>query len=160
LRNHIAAYRENSRVIFRFEDVHRLHEITGRIDTGPLPPGFLNEAVLPILRRAGAHFGLPANDGMAQVMRYWPGSEAPWHRDRYVDAPAMWLRTVSLSVLLNDQGPDYSGGNLETSQGSIAASLGDAIAFTSMTEHRVTTIESGQRCSLVVFGSWNGHDPT
>lgn len=108
---------------------------------------------LRLARQAGDHFGLPVNAIDPGVLRYGPGAHHPGHRDRSPAEMHSHDRTVSLSVLLSEPREDFTGGEFETFlDGSVEAGLGDAMAVTAATRHRVGVVESGHRYVDVVFG--------
>jgi hypothetical protein len=101
------------------------------------------------------HFGVESNRTGGFFMRYFPGSSLSWHADRNVDIdPDSSHSTVSISVLLSEPGIDFTGGDFETPFGVVPLRKGDAVAITGGTLHRVTTVETGERSVLILFGTW------
>jgi hypothetical protein len=101
------------------------------------------------------HFGVESNRTGGFFMRYFPGSSLSWHADRNVDIdPDSSHSTVSISVLLSEPGIDFTGGDFETPWGTVPLRKGDAVAITGGTRHRVTTVETGERSVLILFGTW------
>lgn len=105
-------------------------------------------AVVYMLTQVAEHFGLPylQSTTRAAVARYGPGCFRDWHVD---GAP----HTVAFSVLLND---DFAGGDIEIHpSGTVALAPGDAVGFTSRTQHRVWPVGHGERFVLLGFGGYD-----
>jgi predicted 2-oxoglutarate/Fe(II)-dependent dioxygenase YbiX len=85
------------------------------------------------------------------VLRYWPGVGHDWHADGSWVHEQSRGRTVSFSLLLNEPGRDFAGGEFETEFGPIDLHAGDAVAFTAATMHRVLPVTAGYRLVLVCF---------
>lgn len=96
------------------------------------------------------------------MLRYHHGHHQGWHHDRHESHPHIGDRlasiTLSIVVMLSDPSR-YAGGRLEvrTDAGPEAAPVdrGTVVVFPSSTEHRVTEVLAGERCSLVAFLSPN-----
>jgi predicted 2-oxoglutarate/Fe(II)-dependent dioxygenase YbiX len=61
--------------------------------------------------------------------------------------------------MLSKPDDDFTGGVFETSARPVPLSIGDAVAVTASSSHRVTPVRSGDRVVLVAFGSWNEWNP-
>ena len=146
LRDHLdRTYREPQNVASVYS-----HLQFGSIDAAEVPTEF-HARLRSLADQAGDHFGLEAPFVNPTVLRYRAGSIHPGHKDRNECVPgSLWI-TLSLSILLSDP-EDFPGGVFETfHDGPVDVGLGDAIATTSETRHRVRAIEAGQRYVLVAF---------
>jgi hypothetical protein len=141
-------------VSFREEKLRR----EGPTSLSATPWGDALQALAGVAGQAGAHFGLPVNvfTPMPVTKRYATGSAVDWHFDRNDVDPASYGRTVSLVSMLSNPGVDFSGGVLEMSSGPVDLALGDVVAFTAATRHRVTPVLSGARFAIIAFGAWDG----
>jgi len=100
-------------------------------------------------------FDLDYNDTQFQFTEYKIGDYFEWHSDITGDEITQYKRYCSLVIQLND---DYKEGNLEIklSEDStmiVEKGIGNTIIFLSDMEHRVTTVENGNRYTLV---NWVG----
>lgn len=110
--------------------------------------------VAALLGQMADHFGVPCSPSSvrASVARYGPGAARDWHVDAGPDSPYSARWTVAFSLLLND---DFAGGDLEVHPtGPVEMRPGDAVAFTSRTQHRVWPVEHGERFVLLGFGGF------
>ncbi|MEV6890348.1 2OG-Fe(II) oxygenase [Kribbella sp. NPDC051137] len=115
-------------------------------DWGPL--------ISELLHIVGEAYGLPVNYATASVMSYTPGDQFEQHTDRVSEVPSTWDRTVSLSLLLNQPGQDFAGGQLEINCQPVELEAGDLLGFTAATPHAVRPITTGRRLVLVAFGEY------
>ena len=100
-------------------------------------------------------FDLDYNDTRFQFTEYKIGDYFEWHTDSIGKLITECDRYCSLVIQLND---DYKEGNLEiklseNSTITVEKGVGNTIMFLSNLEHRVTTIEKGNRYTLV---NWFG----
>lgn len=94
-----------------------------------------------------------------QYTEYHGGDEGKydWHCDTFWDANTPYDRKVSVIIQLSDGMVDYEGGVFELDpqypapDKNILRTKGTVFVFPSFLEHRVTTVTSGNRKSLV---SW------
>ncbi len=98
---------------------------------------------------------LDYKDSSFQFTEYKIGDYFEWHSDITGDEITQYKRYCSLVIQLND---DYKEGNLEIklSEDStmiVEKGIGNTIIFLSDMEHRVTTVENGNRYTLV---NWVG----
>jgi hypothetical protein len=145
-----------------YQDPGAPETLDGRCDYGPidgtaLPAGYLDDDLTRLLGIASDHFGLPAPPVSPAILRYNAGAHHPGHRDRNPTEPHSLARTISLSILLSAPGDSFTGGVFEVFPGRpVYASIGDAIAITADTPHRVTRVTSGERYVVVAFGATSG----
>jgi predicted 2-oxoglutarate/Fe(II)-dependent dioxygenase YbiX len=100
-------------------------------------------------------FDLDYKNSKFQFTEYKIGDYFEWHSDITGDEITQYKRYCSLVIQLND---DYKEGNLEIklSEDStmiVEKGIGNTIIFLSDMEHRVTTVENGNRYTLV---NWVG----
>lgn len=100
-------------------------------------------------------FDLDYNDTKFQFTEYKIGDYFNWHSDSNGKKITQCDRYCSLVIQLND---DYKDGNLEIKLSEestivVEKGIGNAIIFLSNLVHRVTTIEDGNRYTLV---NWIG----
>jgi PKHD-type hydroxylase len=83
-----------------------------------------------------------------------------WHMDSYLGGHPNGFtesRKLSITLLLNEPGVDFEGGNFEINKGSqndpdiIDIKKGMLIAFPSFLIHRVTPVTKGTRKSIVIW---------
>ena len=114
-----------------------------------------------------AHFINAANDNLFQYhLTNWeneiqytvydkPGDRYGWHTDLLPGNPP-FIRKLSISLCLSSI-DDYEGGELQLKVGTdyfnIKMDCGDAVIFSSDCPHRIRSIRSGKRVSLV---GWYG----
>ena len=101
----------------------------------------------------------------AQYTSYNVGGHYKWHSDvlknaeKHPDNETMLKRTVSVTILLSEPNKDFVGGEFEIKNNyekycnkvNELTNVGDMIVFKSLLKHRVNTIESGCRKSLVIW---------
>lgn len=128
----------------------------------PMPTPIAPAALNGLLHRAAADFGIETVFWLAAVKRFRPGNAIYWHCDEitfpmwrirpHVRAKSPNTADVSFNVTL--AGPDeYEGAAFETRDGrTLRLNAGDAIAFPSDCEHRVTRMTSGRRYTAVFVG--------
>ncbi|GAA1550429.1 hypothetical protein GCM10009827_083870 [Dactylosporangium maewongense] len=119
------------------------------------PWGEWGDLISNTLVQAGKALGAPINYcGEFGVLEYPPGYQFNEHTD-YVDENAdTWDRTVSLSLLLNEPGRDFRGGQFELGGKDMDLHRGDLVAFTARTPHAVRKVTAGRRLVLVAFGEY------
>jgi PKHD-type hydroxylase len=86
-----------------------------------------------------------------QYCKYSVGDKFDWHLDNSESQST--LRKISISIQLTD-GCEYEGGDIEFCPHGIlddARGIGTVIAFPAYLAHRVTTITSGKRESLIAW---------
>lgn len=86
-----------------------------------------------------------------QFTEYNTGGYFDWHRDVYGDKITNYDRYCSLVIQLNDE---YENGDLQIKESSdeiitVERGAGNLILFLSGIEHRVTSVRSGTRYTLV-----------
>jgi hypothetical protein len=140
--------------ICRSEDGQYLPDLV----QGSYLPEWAGTEVRTLLVTLAGLFGLPVDLAATScvVLKYNPGGEQGWHSDASGDLEHAAHRTVSFSVLLNEPGIDYTGGDLEFANGwtpDEQLHVGDLIGFTARTRHRIRPVTAGARYVLVVFGS-------
>lgn len=111
--------------------------------------------ITELLHMVGEVHNLPVTYATASVMGYTEGDRFEQHTDLVPDVPRTWDRTVSLSVLLNQPGQDFTGGELEINGQPVQLEAGDLLGFTAATPHAVRPITSGRRLVLVAFGEYH-----
>lgn len=96
---------------------------------------------------------VPVNSGEYAVLEYQPGEKFSVHTD-LTDDPDTWDRTASFSLLLNEPGLDFDGGDLSIKDKVVEMHRGDLLCFTACTPHSVSPVTRGRRLVLVAFGEW------
>jgi hypothetical protein len=145
--------------------LRKLFDETGEIQ--PLRDGYVPprpHAALPwddwgpiisaLLVAVGNTLGLPVVYADASVMAYGEGDRFAEHTDIVDDVPLTHDRTVSISLLLNEPGEDFDGGEFEIDGQVIELHSGDLVGFTARTPHGVRPITRGRRLVLVAFGEY------
>ena len=98
------------------------------------------------------HWDLSSWDEKIQYTVYNKGDRYGWHCDTEHGPASEFVRKVSISLCLSDAS-DYEGGELQIKLGdsvqNVKMSCGDVMVFPSDALHRVRTITSGTRVSLV-----------
>lgn len=92
-----------------------------------------------------------------QYTVYYENNHYDWHSDHFVENNR--CRKLSMSLMLNQSGEDYTGGEFEYRYLSgpdivtetYPLNKGEAIVFSSQLHHRVTPVTSGVRKVLVAW---------
>ncbi len=127
-----------------------------RTEFAPVPADLMY-VVAGIADAASTAFNLPVSRVQATMLRYHPGVGHDWHTDGNDLYDVGRDRTVSFSLLLNQHGVDYTGGQFQVDhngeQWQAELNAGDAVIFTAATRHRVRPVTSGRRLVIVCFAS-------
>lgn len=142
---------ESKCVFQQHQDPHPRTSFDNRTEFSAVPADLVY-AVQSLADGGGALFGLDTGgDLRAVVLRYTAGFGHDWHADRSHAYQFASERTVSFSVLLNEPGQDFTGGEFETEFGPVDLHAGDAVLFTAETQHRVAPVTAGARLVIVCF---------
>lgn len=100
-------------------------------------------------------YAVPKSVAMPMICKYTPGMEYGYHVDAAILATKPAMRAdVSITVFLNDPA-SYEGGELCAKMGDkefeIKLNPGDAVAYPSITLHRVKPVTSGERLVSISF---------
>jgi predicted 2-oxoglutarate/Fe(II)-dependent dioxygenase YbiX len=100
-------------------------------------------------------------DGMEDIQYtiYNEGCHYDWHTDYACDPDAKRCRKMSMSLVLNQVGTDYEGGEFQFQSSfpgqlkfdTRSLNLGDMVIFSTYTPHRVLPVLSGKREVLVAW---------
>ncbi len=131
-------------------------EVRGASTIWWLPPAgtpkWLNQRVGQLMREAARDYAfdisLPMED--LKLMNYRRGNRVPWHVDCGGRA---FTRKLTLTLLLSSPAT-FEGGKLtlaNNSGGDLHRDLGDVVIFPSFMAHKVTTVTSGTRRTMIAW---------
>jgi hypothetical protein len=142
-------------------DAWRAGDERGAVDPGwdkftacPVPADLVT--ILDVISLAAAEvLDAEYGQGSYRMGRYEIGGAQGWHIDWDPTSSMGTRRTFSWSLVLNQQGVDFEGGDFELDNDGVSTrpqlDAGGMVAFSARQPHRVLPVTSGRRYVVIAF---------